>query len=55
MLFFHLKNSFRSQDIEIVMLTFYRVEKNGLTRKIYDKQLQCTYCPISHKVKADRQ
>ena len=34
MLFFHLKNSFRSQDIKIVVLTFYHVEKNGSTRKI---------------------
>ena len=91
MLFFHLKNSFRSQDIKIVVLTFYHVEKNGSTRKIRlipkfmrsqrgkqtitmyilpnilqsksrqawghnlgNKQLQCTYCPIFNKVKADR-
>ena len=31
---FHLKSSFRSQDIQIFVLTFWACRKNGLIRKI---------------------
>ena len=30
----HLKNSFRSQDIEVFIMTFWSYRKNGLIRKI---------------------
>ena len=31
---FHLKSSFRSQDIQVVVTTFWSCRKNGLIRKI---------------------
>ena len=31
---FHLKSSFRSQDIEVFVTTFWLCRKNGLTRKV---------------------
>ena len=34
MLFFHLKNSFRSQDIYVFVTTFWSCRRNGLIRKI---------------------
>ena len=63
---FHLKNSFRSQDIYVLVMTFWSCRKKGLIRKIKltskfmtsqpaHKQLQYKYCPISHEVKATRQ
>ena len=64
-LLFHLKSSFRSQDIQIFILTFWSCRRNGLIRKtrliskfwrrnLVNKQLQYTYCPISHKEKTTR-
>ena len=34
MLLFHLKGSFRSQDIQFFVTTFWSCRKNGLIRKI---------------------
>ena len=48
---FHFKNSFRSEDIWIFVLTFCSFRKNSLFRKLR-LRLQSLYCPISHKVKA---
>ena len=31
---FHLKSSFRSQDISVFVMTFWSSRKNGLIRKI---------------------
>ena len=65
---FHLKSSFRSQDTYVFVIAFWSCRKNGLIRKIrltvefmashhnlINKQLQYTYWPISHEVKAIRQ
>ena len=63
---FHLQSSFRSQDISFFVMTFWSCRKKDLIRKIrltskcilhnlVDKQLQYTFCPISHEVKVTRQ
>ena len=63
---FHLKRSFHSKGIQIFVLIFWPCGKNVLIRKIrlisnlwrhslIKKQLQYTYCPMSHEVKATRQ
>ena len=63
---FCLKSSFHSQDISVFVATFWSCRENGLIRKIrllqnswrhnlVYKQLQYTYCLISHKVKVTRQ
>ena len=62
---FHLKGSFPSKNIQILFLTFWLCWRNALVRKIrliskfwrhnlFNKQLQYTYCPMSHEVKATR-
>ena len=62
----HLKRSFRSQDIQIFVLTFWACRKSGLIRKIrnpeiYDvtvwlaKNYNRKYCSISQELKATRQ
>ena len=54
----HLKSSFRSQDIQVFFTAFWSCRKNGQNswrHNLVYKQLQYTYCPISHKVKATRQ
>ena len=33
--YFYLKSTFRSQDIQLFVLTFWKCAKNGLIRKIY--------------------
>ena len=62
-LLFHLKNSFRSQDILVFVTTFSSCRKNGLLKmikltsnswRLIYKELYYTYCPISHKVKANQ-
>ena len=54
---FYLKSSFRSQDMEVFAMTFWSCRKNGWIRKIKfqnscRQQLQYTYYPIPHEVKA---
>ena len=59
---FHLKSSFCSQVIQIFVLNFWSCRKNGFIRNIrliskfmtsylVNKDLQYTYCSISHKLK----
>ena len=60
---FHLKSFFRSKDVYVFVTTFWPCRKNSLiirwiskfmTSQPGLKQLQYTYCPISHKVKANQ-
>ena len=62
---FHIKSFFRSQDIQIFVLTFWSFRKNGLIRKIrlisrlwrhslVYKKLQHTYYPISQEVRGNQ-
>ena len=64
-----MKNAFysiRSQDIQVFVLTFWSCRENGLIRKIrliakfmtsntLNKQLQYTFCPISHEIRTTKQ
>ena len=62
---FHIKSFFRSQDIQIFVLTFWSFRKNGLIRKIrlisrlwrhslVYKKLQHKYYPISQEVRGNQ-
>ena len=63
--YFYLKSSFRSQDIQVFVMTLWSSRKNGSIRKVnfkisnfttwINKQLQYTYCPISQDVKVTMQ
>ena len=55
---FHLNISFRSEDIPSFVLTFWLCRKNGSKFTMSNQvniQLQYTYYPVSHNVKATKQ
>ena len=49
---FHLKSSFRSQDIQFFFKN--KVKFQNLYHILVDKQWEYTYCPISHEIKANQ-